>query len=150
MFCIDLSLTLAHIRPSALPQVLAEEGSDHDIAIPKLNHFCLSRPRFITLPSPFQFNIIVLFLHTVASLISQYHLPLFSNYHLLDFFFTAWFLEYFLPRFRSLPKPNPNVVFCPGCSSSEMYLYCLLSTLVVTKSLLSYHDQLYVLLLKTE
>lgn len=29
MFYIDLSLILAHINPSGLPQVLAKEGSDH-------------------------------------------------------------------------------------------------------------------------
>lgn len=87
MFCIDLSLILAHVNPSGLSQVLPKEGSDHVLARPRLNCFAPSRLRPIALQNTLQFDIIFLLLLTIAILISLPLLAFFSNYNFLDFSF---------------------------------------------------------------
>jgi len=88
MFCIDLSLILAHINPSGLPQLLAKEGSDHVLARPKLNCFSPSRPRAITLSNTLQSDTTFLLLLTIAGLISLSLLAFLRNHYFLHFSFS--------------------------------------------------------------
>lgn len=93
------------MNPSGLPQVLAEEDSDHVLARLDGEKLLSSRPRPISPPNIFWFDIIFLLLLTIASLISQSLLALFSSYHFLDFsFLQHQFWTVFFPDLEVCPS----------------------------------------------